>query len=148
VRAKALALAERYREEPDPGRYHDAGRALARQPYLNRFQYQLALRQARAACQLAPDRGDYLTTLGMAQYRLGDYREALATLTEADRVNHEVPADLAFLSMAQHRLGQEEQARATLTRLREVVKQPPWANDEEVQTFLGEAGALLQGAKP
>ena len=45
------------------------------------------------------------------------------------------------------RPGQEEPARATVARLREAVKQPPWANDEEAQAFLGETESLLQGAK-
>src|SRR5205823_5854233 len=39
VKSKALELANQYREETDPERYHKASWALVRQPYLNVYQY-------------------------------------------------------------------------------------------------------------
>ena len=130
--------------ESDPERFHRAGWAAARQPYLNAFQYRFALRQAEAACRLAPEQSKYRTTLGVAQYRVGQYQQALATLTQAGPPNPGVPADLAFLAMAQHQLAQKEQARATLARLRETMKEPRWAKEEEARAFLREAEALLE----
>jgi WD40 repeat protein len=147
ARQLALSLVDRYREEADPTPYHQASRALGRQPYLNAFQYGFALRQAETACQLAPQQGKYQTALGLAQYRLGRYPEALATLTEAERTNAGNPAALAFLALTQHRLGQEVQARATLARLREAMRQPEWTQDEELRAFLGETERLV-GGKP
>src|SRR5262249_5546351 len=44
ARQKALALAEDYPEATDPDRFHRAAWALVRQPFLNAFQYRLALR--------------------------------------------------------------------------------------------------------
>ena len=84
----------------------------------------------------------------MAQYRVGQYPEALKTLTNADKINSvqfksSLPADLAFLAMAQHQLGKKEQAAATLTRLRAAMQDPRWAQNDEARGFLQEAEKLL-----
>jgi WD40 repeat protein len=118
AKQRALALVDHYRQETDPGRYHAAAWDVVRQPYLNAFQYRFALLQAQTACQLAPEQVQYQTALGAAQYRVGQFREALATLMQADSLHQAVPANLAFRVMTQHRLGQKEQAQAALARLR------------------------------
>lgn len=110
ARKLALSLVNRYREETDPERYHQAAWAIVRQPHLNIYQYQFARQQAAGARQLAPEQGKYLTTLGAAQYRAGEYDESLKSLTKSDQLNNGNPADLAFLAMTQHHLGQTEQA--------------------------------------
>jgi hypothetical protein len=71
--------------------------------------------------------------------------EALATLTRSNDLNKEKePADLAFLALAQSRLGQSEKARSTLARLREVMKSPERAEDQEGQAFLREAETIIR----
>ena len=55
------------------------------------------------------------------------------------------PADLAFLAMAQHKLRKKDEAQVTLGRLREVMKNPRWAMDDEVKGFLREAEELIEG---
>jgi WD40 repeat protein len=70
ARQTAKALVGRYREEADPERYYQASRAIVRQPHLNRVQYDFALRQARTACRLAPDKVQYQITVGEAEARL------------------------------------------------------------------------------
>src|SRR5262249_42221901 len=119
VRQLALALSQRYQEEKDPERYHQAAWALLRQPYLNDIQYRYALRQSETACQLLPTHGPYRTALGIAQYRAGQYREALATLERADLLEQAGAANLAFVAMIHHQLGQKDRAQATLARFRE-----------------------------
>jgi hypothetical protein len=57
-----------------------------------------------------------------------------------------IPRDLAFLAMTQHQLGHAKEAQAELQRLRERMKDPRWAQDDEAQGFLREAESLL--AKP
>jgi WD40 repeat protein len=111
ARQLALSLLDRYREETDPEKYHQASWAIVRQPYLNAFQYRFALKQAAAACQMAPEQVKYQATLSMAQYRVG----------------------------------QKEQAQATLARLRETMQKPEWAKNEEAQSCLREAEALIEG---
>ncbi|MCI0465093.1 MAG: hypothetical protein L0Z62_49865, partial [Gemmataceae bacterium] len=142
ARQLALSLVDRYREETDPARYHQAAWELVRQPYLNAVQYGFALRQAETACRRAPEQGKYWTTLGVAQYRVGQYLEARATLTRADAINGGIPADLAFLAMTHHQLGQRELAQAALTRLRSLFQDPVWKSDRRAHAFLEEAEEL------
>jgi tetratricopeptide (TPR) repeat protein len=110
--------------------------------------YTRAFQQAEAAVQAAPENGYYLNTLGVAQYRMGLYADALATLTKSEKLNATQdgshPADLAFLAMAQHQLGQNDEAQATLVRLREVMKNLRWFRDPEARRFLGETEDTLK----
>jgi WD40 repeat protein/serine/threonine protein kinase len=145
VRQQALALVDRFHEETDPRLYATAARALVRQKGLAPIWYQQALRQAEIACRLGRD-PSFTTTLGMAQYRLGKYREAIDTLTRVDGVNKGSPAALAFLAMAQFQLGQKDKAKDNLTRLRDGLKKHEWVKDDEVQGFLREAAAVLEVA--
>ena len=108
---------------------------------------QHGLRLAERACQIEPGNGAYLNTLGVAQYRTGQYEKARATLTRSNQLNaNREPADLAFLAMTQHRLDQIEPARTTLMRLREVMKDPKTAREEENQGFLREAESVILGS--
>jgi hypothetical protein len=139
----AQSLVNLYHEEAEPGRYHRASWAIVRQPYLSALQYRFALHQAETANRLASDQGEYVTTLGTAQYRAGQYRDALATLTKAEQLPQASPANLAFLAMAWHRLGHEDRAHAVLVQLREAARGPMWAQHVEAQGFLKEAEALI-----
>jgi hypothetical protein len=143
ARQQALSLVEHYREETAPERFDRAAWSVVRRRHLNAFQYRFALRQAETACRLAPEQGRYRTTLGVAQYRAGQGRDAVATLAQADQRSRGVPANLAFLALAQHRLGQEADARAACARLREAMRRPEWAGDDEARAFLGEAESVL-----
>jgi hypothetical protein len=144
VRQQALELAEGLVENPN--RLNQASWQVVRQPGQPPDAYRLALRQAEAARRLAPPGAS--NTLGVAQFRLGEYKEALETLTQADRIHRvqslgSIPPNLAFLAMAQHQLGQKEQAQATLARLRDAMKNPTWAKNADAQGFLREAEACL-----
>ena len=111
--------------------------------------YRAALRRAEAAVRLVPGNGNYLNTLGVAQYRVGEYAKARETLEQSEKLNAtkdgSSPGDLAFLAMAHQQLGHKEQAQATLARLRDVMKRTRWAGDPEAQGFLHEAEELIDG---
>ena len=83
------------------------GRASVAEP----SDYRLALRREAAACRLIPQKGDILTSLGMAQYRVGRYCESMPTLTRSNRFESRpfprgpTPPNLAFLAQGQHQLG-------------------------------------------
>jgi predicted Ser/Thr protein kinase len=143
VRALALELAWSHF---GVRRVNDASWAVAREPGRDPAAYRLALRRAKAVCGQMPHSGPIVNTLGVAQYRVGLYREALATLTRSNTLNGgRIPADLAFLAMAQQRLGQVEAARQTLTHLRAAMKVPaPNRNAEDDAAFLCEAEALIE----
>jgi WD40 repeat protein len=112
-------------------------------------EFALALDAAEAAVRLGPADGMFLNTLGVAQYRTGRYAEALATLTESEKLNTpkigSQPADLAFMAMAQHQLGQKDNAKATLSRLQGLMKEEAWAKNLEAQAFLRETESLIEG---
>jgi eukaryotic-like serine/threonine-protein kinase len=146
VRKQALVLVAQIPE--NPVKLDDASWNVVNRPGAMATAYGRALRQAEAACRLIPDYGGFLTTLGVAQYRVGNYPEAVATLTRAEQINAPTkggassPMDLAFLALAQHRLGQTDQARFTLGLLRETMKNPQWAGAVLAQAWLREAEAI------
>jgi WD40 repeat protein len=145
VRQSALARAERHREETQPEAYRLASWGLARQRYLNAFQYDRALRQAETACRLAPEQGAARTTLGMAQYRTGKWAKAADTLKRAEQLNPGDPANLAFLALTLHQLDQKKEAQALLARLRDCLKTAQWAKDETARALLSEAESVIEG---
>jgi serine/threonine protein kinase len=110
------------------------------------FAYQSALNKAHWACKLSPRNRQVLTTLGVAQYRVGEYQEALATLTRSDQRRGSIPANVAFIAMALHRLGRTEESRDKLGVLQKLVQSPEYASDGEALGFLREAEALIAGA--
>jgi WD40 repeat protein len=146
VGMQALAVAELVMENPES--LIEASRAVVRRADVEPAAYRLALKQAEAACRLIPDEADFLTTLGTARYRVGQFREAVAALERADRLHQEYwdgvsyPWDLAVLALAWHRSGEAEQARALLGRLREAMKSPQWARDGYSQVWLREAEVI------
>jgi WD40 repeat protein len=148
VRQEALALVERV--VGGPNTFNQASRAVASRPGAAPAAYQRAEQQAEIVCRLMPFECSYQTTLGMAQYRLGKYQEALTTLTHADELNQSadggsIPADLAFLAMTRYQLREKDRAQASLDRLRETMQKSNWARNEEAQRLLKEAEALLAG---
>ncbi len=143
TRQAALASVERFREESNPDRYHEAARQIVRRPLAPALLHQQALRQARTAFRLAPEKTTFLTTLGIAQYRLGQFPDALTTLQRADKLHQGDPADVAFLALCYHRLGQTDKAQETLQRLRQILDEEQWRNDAEALEFLREADSVM-----
>jgi eukaryotic-like serine/threonine-protein kinase len=148
-RQDAITVAQTYPE--DPSALNERAWPLVTLPGGEMSGYRKALRYSEEACRLEPKNGLSLNTLGVAYYRVGDYEKALATLLRSNEINTvqlkgSLPADLSFLAMTQQQLGHAKEAQAALQRLRERMKDPRWAKDNEEQGFLREAEALL--AKP
>jgi hypothetical protein len=145
VRREALALAEHWRASAGP--FYNASWAVVRKADADASTYLLALRQAEEACRLAPEVPQFLELLGAAQYRTGKYEQAASTLAFCDQLSNkesERPAYLAFLAMAHCCIGRPENAQDCLNRLRERMKDPAWANMDDMQSCLHEAETLLQ----
>jgi hypothetical protein len=152
VRASAL---EELRNWPlSAATLDEASWKVVRQCDLDTSEYLQARRRAETACRYDPDYGTFLSTLGVAQCRLGLYREALETLNRSYALNRDsdppelgfrLPADLAFLAMSQQRLGDSDAARQTLAQLRAALKAPgPNLDFAENAAFLCEAEAVIE----
>ncbi len=149
VRDMALDLVNNHGEETDPQLYFDACWKILRQRYLNSFQYQFALNQAEAACQLGASAPQYLTALGLAHYRLGKFQEALDVLNQIEQgpeaeAEKSYPIKLAVTAMAEFRLGREEQAKSTLARLRNITSKPEWEQDDDALKLVQEAEEVIE----
>ena len=103
---------------------------------------------ADAAAKLIPWNTTFLRTLGVAQYRTGAYREAIATMERRVAMGGGPTAsDFAVLAMARQRLGENQAAREALERLRAEMKKAANADDKDLLAFLREAEALVAPPK-
>ena len=151
VRQAAVHLARKW--PASPRQLNARAWPLVVRPGRDIDDYCSALRMAETASELAPDAGNILNTLGVAQYRVGEHRAALETLRRSDEVNSKrepggIPADVAFLAMSLHQLGRTEEARTVLERLCSLTQNERWASDEDAQAFLREAEELIRGTVP
>ena len=150
-RQEVIAVAQTYPE--DPSALNNLAWELVKLSGGEMSGYRKALRYSEEACQLEPENGDFLNTLGVAYYRVGNYEKALDVLValgqdERAQDNGSDPADLAFLAMTHQQLGHAKEAEAKLQRLRDRMKDPRSAQDAQAQGFLREAEELLAKPKP
>jgi tetratricopeptide (TPR) repeat protein len=149
ARRVALRRLENYEETSE--KLNMASWEVASKPGAPPENYRLALRQAERACELDPKEQAYVNALGVAKYRVGQYRKALTNLQKSLSMGTKERRaadfeDLAFLAMTYHQLGEAAQARAYLQRLRALGKQQPEvAANSEYISFLREAEMLIEG---
>ena len=93
--------------------------------------------------RLHPSTQPYLVTLGAAQYRIGEYEQALETLGRAATFSRNRPAGSVFLALAHERLGHHEIARAEMKRVRALFKDSRWSKDEESLALVQEGEQLI-----
>jgi tetratricopeptide (TPR) repeat protein len=113
-----------------------------------------ALKLAQRAVELAPNDAMYINTLGVAQYRNGQYREALATLEHSLALGDGQwdGFDLFFLAMCHQKLGDPKKARDCFDQAVHWVagrKSMSAGHAEELLAFQAEAATELKapGAK-
>jgi tetratricopeptide (TPR) repeat protein len=145
VRQEALDLA---RDCPEgAGRFNDVSWGLVRRAETEAAEYRRALCLAEVACRLVPDNATYLTTLGVAQYRVGQYRQAVGTLTQAHKLipvarQGSLPTAWVFLAMAHWQLAEKQEARQWYdSAVQWLDKNDP--KNEELGRFRVEAEELL-----
>jgi WD40 repeat protein len=102
-----------------------------------------ALTLAQEAVRLAPEMGDYWSTLGMAQYRAGKWQDAVASLHKALELREGVvSSDWFFLAMAHEKLGKKTEARSWYDKaVQWMEKNAP--KYEELIRFRAESVAVL-----
>jgi WD40 repeat protein/serine/threonine protein kinase len=142
LRQAALELASR--RGNDMAKWDHDTRAILEDPRRAAADYRGALQSAVTALQAYPWSPALLTTLGIAQYRNGQYREALETLERSESLRGTSDStDLILTSMTRYRLGETEKARKELQaavpdRSHRADLQPPFV--EEANTLIAPGG--------
>jgi tetratricopeptide (TPR) repeat protein len=109
-----------------------------------------AVELAKKAVELKPQSGAAMNTLGVARYRVGEFKQAVADLEKSTQLNKgRDSTDFFFLAMAHWQLGEAEQARKWYAQ------GVAWMDkkqrtDEGLLRFRAEAEELLKiaGGKP
>jgi serine/threonine protein kinase/tetratricopeptide (TPR) repeat protein len=103
-----------------------------------------AVELAKELFELSPDSPDYWLTLGVAQYRAGDLREAAGMLGKhATRATgRDIPLNGFYLAMVYWRLGDKEKARASYDQAARWLATQS-GRDPELDAFRAEAARLL-----
>jgi serine/threonine protein kinase/Tfp pilus assembly protein PilF len=111
-------------------------------PDVSRRDIPRAVELATKAVEYAPSNGDYLHTLGVAQYRAGDHSAAVKSLS-ASLEDAESDKDRGlFLAMAYQQLGDERQAREWYERAAKWMTDND-STDKELIRFRQEAEETL-----
>ncbi len=142
--------------EPMARKYNFDSWDIVSKPRQGARSYQEALKMALKAVRFSPGNGLILNTLGVAQYRVGQYQKSLATLKESAQSNARkrssareaepkdfLVADLAFLSMCYWQLERRDKANELLQILKNKIssKSKP---SREGRDFLKEAIELME----
>jgi WD40 repeat protein len=143
VRDRAVTLVGAYRDDPE--RLNEASWAVVRRPGRSPAAYKEAVNAMKEAIRLKPDDISYHNTLGVAQYRCGQYQEAWATLLPlTGRRGHEIPSEQACKLMVAYHLGKKDSARSMLDGLRKLAAEYDWRDNDETKEFLRETELLMQ----
>jgi tetratricopeptide (TPR) repeat protein len=106
-----------------------------------------AVEWARTATSLAPERGSYWNTLGVAHYRAGDWNKAIEALNTSIKLQsgREYAHDAFFMAMAYWKRGEVDRGREWLSKARDwMEKHNP--DDAELRGFDAEARACSREA--
>jgi serine/threonine protein kinase/WD40 repeat protein len=107
-----------------------------------------AVELAKKAIELASREGNHWNTLGVAHYRAGDWKPAIAALEKSNELlkGKELSSNAFFLAMAHWQLGNKDEARKWCDQaLGWMVKNK--SQDEELRRFRAEAEGLLKADK-
>ncbi len=107
-----------------------------------------AVELAQKAVELAPQDADFWNTLGVAQYRAGDWQATIAGLKKSmDLGKGGNSLDWFFLAMADWKLGNKDAARVWYDKALEWMEKNDPANEELIR-FRAEAAELLGLPQP
>jgi serine/threonine protein kinase/WD40 repeat protein len=137
---KAIAL------DPKSADTHNAlAWLLATCPELKLRDPKRAVMLATKAVELTPTEGNHWNTLGVSQYRSGEWKTAAASLEKSNELlkGSELSFNAYFLAMAHWQLGNKDEARKWNHRAVEWMKKHK-PNDEELGRFKIEAEKLLE----
>jgi tetratricopeptide (TPR) repeat protein len=112
--------------------------------------YKSALQKAEKAMSLEPKTLSIHTTLGVGQYRVGAYVDALETLRNAEKMRAEDnlepdSTNLAFTAMTLYRLDRIKEAQESIDKLYGLFETMKWWGENWHYPYLIEAEKLLVG---
>ncbi|MEM9827457.1 MAG: tetratricopeptide repeat protein [Planctomycetota bacterium] len=94
----------------------------------------------------------FLNTLGVAEYRLGNYQAAVEACLQSVELSPQQlgvaefhARDLAFLAMSYHQLGKAREAETYRRQFLEAMKKDAFRDDEECLGFARELVKLFDG---
>jgi tetratricopeptide (TPR) repeat protein len=144
--AEALEVRSQTLGEEDPDTLRSTNSLawfLASCPELARRDPDRALRLMTRATELAPQEGNYWNTLGVAQYRSGNWQAAIEALQKSIELRSGGSGfDYFFQAMAHWQLGEKKAARTWYDRATQWMDNNK-PNDEELKRFRAEATELL-----
>jgi tetratricopeptide (TPR) repeat protein len=150
-RGRQTEAAELYRkalkvDPEDPGVNNELAWFLATTPETGLRNAALAVRLAKKAVAVQPESAYCWNTLGVARYRNGDHKAAVADLQKSMSLRAGGDSfDWFFLSMANGRLGDHDEARRWFDRaVQGMDRHKP--HDQELRRFRTEAETLLAEA--
>jgi serine/threonine protein kinase/tetratricopeptide (TPR) repeat protein len=128
----------------DPAAQNELAWMLATDPDPAFRDAAVSVELAQAAVEAAPREGNYWNTLGVARYRAGNWKAAVAALEKATALRKGGDSfDWYILAMAHGQLGQREEARQWFARAEKWMRQRAPQN-KELRRFQAEAAALVQ----
>jgi tetratricopeptide (TPR) repeat protein len=102
-----------------------------------------ALRFAKEALEASPQSDEWLTTLGVAHYRVGEWKEAIEALERSKQfAARDDPTTGFFLAMAWWRRGERDKAHSWYDKAVRWMEKDGWPHNE-LRRFRAEAAALL-----
>ena len=102
-----------------------------------------AVRLLEAAFQLTPKNGPLCNSLAVAQYRVGAYEKAYASVQRSISLQDASPIDYAILAMTARQLGKADEATTALAKLKELMQREASSGNAEAQAFAQEAEKLF-----
>src|SRR5262249_35093898 len=116
--------------------------ALASAPEDPWFDPKRAVELARKAVALNPPDGNLWNTLGVAAFRLRDWKTAAESLQRSNRISSGTGIDCFFLAMTRWHQGKREEARQWFDQAIAWIERTK-SEDPELRRFHAEAASLL-----
>jgi Flp pilus assembly protein TadD len=146
----ALRKAKRGADDPETLAAMDSlARHLANWPDPKLRNANRALELAKELVAAAPQLGHFWNTLGVAHYRNGDYKAAVAALKKSMELRQGGDSfDWFFLAMAHWQLGDKDQARKWYDQAVNAMDKNPWDRNrpqfDTLRRFRAEAEELMK----
>jgi tetratricopeptide (TPR) repeat protein len=130
----------------DAGLARELAYALANSPAAKLRRPKRAVEWAKRAADKNPTDAASLSVLGIARYRAGDWKDAVAALEQAEQLPGKCEGGLFVLAMACRQQGAMDRANAYYRQARSALNEHRPLS-EEARTFATEAKGMLEGHK-